>query len=106
MKDWQVGRCAVCAAAWHSDLVWDHDHATALIRGQLCRSCNLIEGHGKGGPLFERYCERPPMVTLNLEARYSGAFIGRAEPEISPSREAMQAAVAHAHVPPLKSRRS
>jgi len=42
--------CAVCRTVssggnhgWHTD----HDHVTGMIRGILCRSCNLVLGHVK-----------------------------------------------------------
>lgn len=40
--------CAICAAT--DDLVGDHDHATGLARGVLCRNCNLAVGNFKDDP--------------------------------------------------------
>lgn len=43
---WQAGRCAMCGHAVPGRaLSEDHDHATGLTRGFLCRGCNLHEGH-------------------------------------------------------------
>lgn len=45
MWEWQDGRCA-----WHggrptqANLVEDHCHMTGLVRGYLCRRCNIVEG--------------------------------------------------------------
>src|SRR6266542_2622719 len=54
----QDSRCAVCSA--EGKLVVDHDHATGLARGLLCRGCNVREG----GPILhsdiEAYRKNPP----------------------------------------------
>ena len=43
LRAWHDGRCAMCG---HTDrLVEDHDHATGLTRGLLCRSCNFSESN-------------------------------------------------------------
>jgi hypothetical protein len=52
--------CAICAAT--DDLVGDHDHATGLARGVLCRNCNLAIGNFRDDPVRLRaaaaYLER------------------------------------------------
>lgn len=47
MHDWQDRRCAVCGQ--RGDLVRDHCHDTGLVRGLLCRSCNVCEGFSSPG---------------------------------------------------------
>ena len=42
--------CEMCGTT--GPLVWDHCHATGLIRGRLCYSCNGIEGQS-GHPVWE-----------------------------------------------------
>lgn len=53
----QNGRCAICATEdpgpskggwreWHID----HCHGKKVIRGLLCRDCNLMLGHAKDNP--------------------------------------------------------
>ncbi|MEV4472830.1 endonuclease domain-containing protein [Nonomuraea sp. NPDC049504] len=66
---WQDGRCAVCGGH-DGDRVWDHDHATDLVRGLLCVSCNLQEPGG--GALFERYRLMPPTKILGLRIEHFG----------------------------------
>jgi recombination endonuclease VII len=42
-------RCAICRTkcdAWHVD----HDHETGLVRGLLCRDCNVALGHFRDSP--------------------------------------------------------
>ncbi|MFI0900587.1 endonuclease domain-containing protein [Streptomyces sp. NPDC020983] len=80
LHDWQAGRCAVCGFR-AIRMVLDHDHETGLVRGLLCRSCNLIEPHDDG--LFERYRERPPAKILHLELRYFDSRNGWAQPTSS-----------------------
>lgn len=62
--NWQCGQCATCGkpSSEATPLVRDHDHETELVRGLLCKSCNIFEGfalaaskpdftvnHGRGG---------------------------------------------------------
>lgn len=76
LVDWQDGRCAVCGKHV-SDLVLDHDHATGLVRGLLCRSCNTLEGtHLEPGTIFSLYRERHPAAILGLTIRYLNPVTG------------------------------
>lgn len=70
LTTWQADRCAVCGETGRR-LVIDHDHATGLVRGWLCISCNTREGAAVGpGTVFARYRERPPTAILGLTIRY------------------------------------
>jgi hypothetical protein len=65
-----AGRCAICGEN-RRRLVCDHDHATGLVRGWLCVSCNTREGAAVGpGTVFTAYRERPPTAILGLTIRY------------------------------------
>jgi hypothetical protein len=80
---WQVGRCAICGTHPGTGLVLDHDHATGLVRGYLCRSCNGREaGDHPGHELFGLYRRRHPAGILGLRLRYVDPYTRRpAEPE-------------------------
>lgn len=43
LKEAHEGRCAICSGLTDR-LYVDHDHATGLVRGLLCRSCNFMVG--------------------------------------------------------------
>ena len=47
----QGGSCALCGDAdlRECPLVVDHDHATDLVRGLLCRGCNRLVGIVESG---------------------------------------------------------
>lgn len=45
MFDAQGGKCAVCGKTQVRAFDVDHDHATGLVRGLLCTSCNRMIGH-------------------------------------------------------------
>jgi hypothetical protein len=79
---WQDGRCAICGKI--RDLVCDHDHATGLVRGWLCRSCNTTEGTSQEpDTIFSRYRERPPAAILGLTIRYLNPVTGEdAQPQL------------------------
>jgi hypothetical protein len=75
LAEWQDGRCAICGKA--RDLVCDHDHATGLVRGWLCNSCNTLEGANQDpDTIFARYRERHPSRILGLTIRYLNPVTG------------------------------
>lgn len=81
LADWQDGRCGICAN-YRGGRFLDHSHATGLVRGYLCKSCNTGEGFRTGEPesVYTRYGERNPASILGLEIRYYSPFTGWAEP--------------------------
>lgn len=85
MSAWQAGRCAICGYAERT-MVQDHDHETALIRGWLCRSCNVTEGRGDGGR-FVRYRLINPATIFGVEERYVDLFGQEAVPNPWPTPE-------------------
>ncbi|MFE9003053.1 endonuclease domain-containing protein [Streptomyces sp. NPDC007875] len=71
---WQDGRCAICGHC--RELVEDHDHVTGLVRGWLCRGCNIQEGvYGSSDTLFGKYRQRHPTRLLGLRIRYWDPFL-------------------------------
>ena len=68
LMEMQGGACAVCGAV--VVLIVDHDHETGLIRGLLCRSCNIREGQMASGLLdvvyedIAAYLAAPPAAGL------------------------------------------
>lgn len=66
LYEFQGGHCALCRRATGASrkLSVDHDHATGLVRGLLCRPCNNFLGHARDKTLFFLRCiwylRRPP----------------------------------------------
>lgn len=67
---WQDSRCALCGRQDNA-LIVDHCHRTALVRGLLCRGCNVIEGKaGRDNPRVNAYRSKHPALVLGLEVIY------------------------------------
>ncbi len=65
MEEWQNGRCAACGI--YADLVLDHDHETGLVRGWLCRSCNVREGSRHDtSAMISNYRKKNPATILGI----------------------------------------
>jgi hypothetical protein len=102
---WQEFLCAICGGRYPE--VTDHDHKSGLIRGELCRSCNLLEARADA-PRFQNYRERNPGSILGIRILYWDPFNGEAQPVPEPSSEeaqanarALQAAVDRLDIPGL-----
>lgn len=67
-KQFHAGRCALCGQA-PSKLVRDHCHASNLLRGLLCTSCNRLEGSRDG--VFDDYRQRNPATILDYWEPYN-----------------------------------
>lgn len=68
--EFHAGRCALCGES-QRHLVLDHCHRTGQVRGNLCRSCNTLEGRSTG-PLVELYRRRHPAAILGYYEPYTG----------------------------------
>lgn len=70
----QGGKCAICRRATGQTraLSVDHDHKTGLVRGECCRQCNDMLGHGRDDPAFfiraAQYLNNPPAKQLGIVA--------------------------------------
>lgn len=70
----QGGKCAICRRATGATraLSVDHDHKTGLVRGEICRLCNDMLGHGRDDPAFfvraAQYLNNPPAKQLGIVA--------------------------------------
>jgi hypothetical protein len=68
LREAQDGLCAICHRATGKTrrLSVDHDHATGLVRGLLCRPCNDMLGHARDSVEFflvaAAYLVCPPAV--------------------------------------------
>lgn len=76
LLNWHRCRCAICGTT-RGVGVEDHDHATGLTRGILCRSCNSREGCGWEGA-YEKYRQRNPASILGFSLPYIDPVTGYA----------------------------
>lgn len=97
IQEWQQGRCAGCDRR-DNGLLLDHDHDTELVRGYLCRSCNVVEGVSPKA-LWKRWRSGwNPAVLLGVAEEYEGNWAyqmrkewERSQPE--PSWDGLRAAI-------------
>lgn len=82
MRRWQDGRCGLCG--FREVLVVDHCHDTGLIRGLLCRSCNITDGVGNGDGLDQWRAGVTVAAELGIEEIYVDVF-GRTPRRVEPA---------------------
>lgn len=73
LRDWHEQRCAYCG--WQAHIFdTDHDHATGVIRGFLCRGCNLLIGKFPEpidfGPYWEWMSGNTPAERFGIQDVY------------------------------------
>jgi hypothetical protein len=73
---WQGDRCGMCGPVRAEGLVMDHDHATGLIRGRLCRGCNLSEPCNSSSAFVAWRAGVNPAGILGLAEEYRHLFPG------------------------------
>ena len=73
----QGGKCALCRRATGASrkLSVDHDHATGLVRGLLCRPCNTMLGHARDSAMFFLRCIWYLRRTPYSRMREGGEFV-------------------------------
>ena len=69
---WHPLECAICGGEGRT--IIDHDHKTHLTRGNLCRSCNVREGKGAGGPFAAWREDQNPGAMYGLAEEYWSPF--------------------------------
>lgn len=84
---WHLDECAICGSRGYT--LVDHDHATHMTRGMLCRSCNSREGalHGGAYAMWREGCN--PGRIYGLAEEYWSTFTSL-EHLPSPSSDTMR----------------
>src|SRR5262249_48040161 len=86
----QDGACAICRRRSKERLCVDHCHVTGMVRGLLCKDCNIALGHLKDD-----------QAALVAALAYLGAF-----PRDGPGSAAQYALAVHNVLPPWPTRRA
>jgi len=70
----QDGQCAICSRTQKRAFDVDHSHATGIVRGLLCTSCNRMVGHAHDDASRLRkaadYLEAVPQVAAEVIRAY------------------------------------
>ncbi|MEU3611564.1 endonuclease domain-containing protein [Streptomyces sp. NPDC006872] len=83
LLEWHNRRCAICGRLVSNRgvnridrLLTDHDHATGLVRGLLCKGCNTTEGRLLIRSLrYVGYRQRHPTKILGLTIPYRSTWM-------------------------------
>lgn len=87
LEQLQGGCCAICREPFDKTPRVDHDHATGMVRGLLCHSCNVALGHFRDSPAIVaqslRYLNQhgKPLLADDLDVLYGALSTRLSQPQ-------------------------